>query len=607
MGGGPLPGLSCVINTVTYPVREWRTTPGERLTEVWQNGFRGGFGEFKRRTADGIFASSNMDLSGAPYARLRIAPTNITASGQAENVLHVFSEMGGATAYIYVLLGRYGLKLSADGATLHSTKDFGANAVAGKPAKFNGNWFVPLGASVNAVRLTAVGAGAAADTWTSVGVKALGFASIMKDGIAQLARGHTVNLVDLTADETDTLWTGDDFEVGEATFSITCMMSWNGQVAVIKEDNVFAFDAQGTALPVQDFLAKPASFATAGIQGAMSDVHGPYLYWATGSAIWRIVGQRAKPIGPAEQNPGLQSIANHPSANFFGTQVGQRSVAAFGEYIYCASNRHIWQGRLREDGSAIWSEMQPTTAASAQVAIVQVADGAVFLVTLDAESTEALNFIQLAVDGGTTLTGAADYGKASESSFLILPNVDFGIGDRQKQLRRMWVKAENPGSTSPIQLAVHRDRANSEENVGATITAAGYAERLWTPGTNDLCYEVMPRVEIDTTAGYSAAEGPRIYEIGIECATPSIIQVEIPVTVKGLKPLSLSRTTVMQALRNLLNGATVNVTEPVQGAMGDTFPARVVGLAEGASRGGGNQEGAGYSIFVTMERYEWGS
>src|SRR3990167_3701130 len=96
MGGGPLPGLSCVINTVTYPVREWRTTPGERLIEVWKDGFRGGMGEFKRQSRDKYFASVNMDASAYPYVRLRKATANTTAAAVGSR-MHVFTAIDGSS------------------------------------------------------------------------------------------------------------------------------------------------------------------------------------------------------------------------------------------------------------------------------------------------------------------------------------------------------------------------------------------------------------------------------------------------------------------------------------------------------------------------------
>ena len=189
-------GLRATINSVVYPITDWETVErGRVMKEEWTQGLAGGMGEFLRQSADGYYFALNMDAGHSPYIRLRPAFLNSLTGVTNLNELaatYTFVATDGSTNYIFLLAGQYGFKLSITGGTLHSTKDFGAGAACGRPALFEGKWYIPLGPTVEAVELTTIAVGAAADTYTSMGSSlfALAFATDMKEGTARLARAQ---------------------------------------------------------------------------------------------------------------------------------------------------------------------------------------------------------------------------------------------------------------------------------------------------------------------------------------------------------------------------------------------------------------------------------
>lgn len=603
------PALRVTLDGVQYPVDEWRTIEsGGLLKEEWVDGFVGGAGDYYRTRRDSYYCADGFDGSRYPFASLRPSvQSTATANLDVTNYpMYAFYADSGGVNYLYVVNQRYAFKYTAAGATLHSTFDFGATAVAGRPAFFEGVWYVPLGTAVNARKLTAIGVGAAADTWTDVGVLALHFAATQKDGIAQLARAHSTNNIDLSADGTTF---GDDFEVGNSSSFISDLLPWLSELAVIKPDAPYVFaPSGGSSYPVQEIISAPN---VSRYHGSNSHVYGPYLYWCPLHTLWRIHGSRADQIDPTADPRWLHAELDSfpPIRQSTGGGWFRTSVAAYGKWLYFQVSDQVWGGQISEDGRVVWHGSIFTATVAGRILRIAIAQGttATPKLIIAEDTTDTVHFMVLSEDGAPqkhSLLNAAR-GDLSTTFRMVLPNLDFGEPTKQKQLRRMAVMVNGFGATAPLQLTVYRDRAGSSEDVGATITADGFNERRWTPGTNDLAFEVQPQFEVVTTAGYSSSgSDPRIRYFLIEAASRSVYRCVIPATVQGLNETAQTVNTVIQALRNLRNKGTFTCIEP-HGL--DTFTAEIIGIEEEVTQGGGNADGDGIIMTLHLERWDYGS
>ncbi len=599
------PTSTAVIDGVTYSVESWRVEQqGRILEQVWDRGWSGGLGAFRRERSDTYYYGRNIDCSSPPFLRLPPSYTKITDATLSSNKpFYLLTAQDGASVnYIFVLQGRYAFKFDADDTYAYeSTKDFGASAICGRPALFEGSWYVPLGDSVDAVKLTTVAAGAAADTWDDMAgpIKALHFAVGEDQGTSYLCRAYNTNQITKSSDAS--AW-GSDFEVGDSSLEIRDLHSWKGELAVSKPDSVYMWDLQGNAHPILQAGERnqnPSSHV-----GKMSLSYGQYYYWTPLKAIWRFYGGAGNPIDPTAAKTWL-GVALEGTVPF--NEVSG-SVAAWGRWLYATHNGDDtifgWitdSGEVEWQGALYWTNSQ----AADFLAIVFVPGATAPVLVL--YSYTDFYFIQLHSDGSPRTALGSNRGTASTTSYLWMPNIDFGLPGRQKQLRRMWATVEGAGSDQPITLGVYRDGAGTFAGIGSDITSDGTTEVAWTAGSNDLAYEVMPAIKIVTGAGYTpATSDPRVRVFGIQAVSPQIIRARIPLTVEGIASGS-SIPTQHRNLLNLQNGPRVSITEPSEGGgTPDTYNGRIIFVSDAVTHGG-TKRGAGWLVDVLIERYDLGS
>ena len=185
---------------------------------------------------------------------------------------------------------------------------------------------------------------------------------------------------------------------------------------------------------------------------------------------------------------------------------------------------------------------------------------------------------------GTIAGNAKKRGAASESAQAWFPALDFGNARVQKQMRMMWVEVAGMTTNAPVQLAYHADTGSgiidASTNLGTTITADGFHQRLWTPGTSDLIYRIVPTIKITPNGSYVPRDfDPRIRAFGIVAVTPALYRITIMCTEDGLKS-GQTVDKVMQTFRDMLNAGSKTFKEPEKGGPADSWPGYVVGYTE---------------------------
>lgn len=603
---GARPGIRATINGVTYPVNAWELVQaGQEVEEVWDDGFARGIGTGRQQ----YWTAQYMDPSSPPYIRLEnrktrtIAIANLAPSTQC----FAFRETSpNGTAFLYLLNGRYSYKIKISDGTIAETKDHGVNTVLGRPALFEGKWYFPLGGTNDALELTTID-NLGADIYTSLGlgVTALHFAAGMKDGTAQLARAHSTNLIDLasniTPDAAD--WSpADDAEVGDDSEAISDLVPWQGEWAVVKPNSVYTFDGHGVSRPLQEFVS---SIGIANSTKPVAKVLGPYLYWPhpPSDGLWRFFGRAGRAIG---YNNAIDFSPDQ--ARDIGGTGAWNSVDAYGNWLYAVKGRELFMGWILDDGSVIWHGQLLAESGTARVFITEGATSGVILwYAYDGNLVQ----IDLQNDGSMKTALDSNRGRANFGGYqFILPETDLGTRYRTKQLRAAWAELENWVNTVTLTLRVFRDGSTGPEQVGSTYASTAsqaFHETAFTPGTNDTARRVSLGVLITTAAGYDpATSDPRIRSLGIRALTPSIYAIEIPVTSEGLKATGQSKATVLDALRDLVNGTTISIVEPDmgQGAAVDTFTGRIVGYRERVVPSD-QKEGQGYIVTLLAERYDF--
>lgn len=157
------PDLTAVIDGKIYAIEEWVVQQvGRLLKEDWKEGFAGGMGQAHRRRGDAqdrLYFTDEMDGSTGV---LRLRPKDLKSDlglTNFDSTLPVYTfvaEDSGGRAYLYALNGQRAYKIDIAAQALDETKDFGAGAVCGRPVLWKGTWYVPLGNSVDYVKLTTV-------------------------------------------------------------------------------------------------------------------------------------------------------------------------------------------------------------------------------------------------------------------------------------------------------------------------------------------------------------------------------------------------------------------------------------------------------------------
>lgn len=592
------------INAQAYQAVNWETvSTGRTLERRYDKGFIGGVGPFSedvQSRPDQLHAAVNADTSSFPYVRLLPQRNSIdaTTGGTVDgtNPTYWFAEQDGSnTVYIYMLNGRFAKKFSTSGSVLHSTKDFGANAVCGRPVLFEGDWVIPLGAAVDATRLTTIAVTSSTDTYTPMtNIKALHFAIGMQEGTAQIIRGGSdtaQNVVDISASAASPSF-GDDFEVGDSSLPITDMVTVGGRLMVCKADApwYFSIDGGGNAYQITELIDQQGDISS-GPQfvGSNSAAHGPYGYYCHPSGIWRILGDNAVPVDPFS-DPAYSSLAftsTTPTtlgAVYYGVWT---SVATYGRWIYATEDiGGLWHGYINNDGSVRWhgnlfSSFGTAMTAKCRVGIVNTGSGAPGGPSLFLLDSAGLHFrFDLQADGSIRSAKANSHGGKSEESMVVAPETDFDASEELKQVRMMWCIIDNmPSSQFTINMTIYRDRSSSPTQIGSAITTTGGKKEVSaTVGSSDTFFACHPAMEFITGATFDEANSDmRIRSWGIRCVTPDTIQITIPVDSKSQKGTSLATGDALKKLRDIKDGASVTVGYP---GVNTSFTGYIKGVQE---------------------------
>lgn len=615
----PLKDATISINALTYPCDEWALVEeGERLERRWDKGFARGMGQYRDFGDDERFYFvRDLDTTLPPYIRLGLGNRALfdTLTGfSSSSPLYVFLvQSPDLTNFVYLLSDRRGYKLKLSDNSVDDEHDFGVGAVCGRPALFEGKWYIPLGGSVNARELTTV-ANSGADTFTDMNVTALAFANLMKDGIAQLARAHTKNNVDLASAVTNAAldWAGGDFEVGDSSLPIVDMVTWKNELAIVKPDSVYRFDIDGAASSIQDFVGRNLT-PTVTFEG-QGFVHGPYLYWAHSSGLWRFLEDRAASVGPEAamdyvgitQASGRLDSVDAPPGDF-----QWKSVVAWGRWIYACSDTNAFFGEILNDGKIRWHGELPMKSGSARH--LGITEGGALIaghpLLWVADASNNVDVYSVEPDGSLR-SGLGDTtnsrGPSGLNGFFFTSRTDLAGGrlrHKLKQLRRMWVRTEEEqtggwSANTTLQLRSIRDNVVAGEDVGATITSSGFFERLPTSGTTDTFYEIRMELKVVTS---EVASDARIVDFGMEAVTGSTYLATLPLVPSRIKGYNRSARRMLKELRDLKSGQMIAIRDPEN--PNSTFNAQIVSVAETAVDAGAGQ--VGYTVQVRMERFDW--
>ncbi len=602
------------IDSVSYPLfTDDRRTPawsvveqGEKVEWERKFGFLGGMGAYISRRPDDYLMLRNMDALTSPYLRLHPGKTQIDLVGLAVlarlPIYVITAQDSSGNNYAYLLTSRNAWKIDLSDNSTGTVKDFGANAICGRPAFFKGKWHIPLGASVDYVTLDSVAVGDAADsdTWTTVtNEKALHFATTQKDIQEMLARAYSTNLIDLSAD--GTTWNGDDFEVPTSA-AISDLLSAQGELIVCSAESIFMMSEAGKAVRILQTISTGMAGGDVATDhlGSNSAQHGAYTYYPHPSGLWRFIGQVAQDtIGPEQENQFVNRALDGFQV-FTTPSVGWNSVAPWGKWIYATFEDHLFSGKIRDDGRVTWHGATWVESSSFPIrCFVNEGPGVAAVPILWVAVTVsgvgiALNRFNLAQDGSLK----DDLGTARGSSSTT-HQAWFGEqrGRRKTQWRVMGVEVEgSSGATMPIRLSAHMDGAATATSIGSTITATGRHERAWTVGTNDFANFIIPTLDIITTGGFSASD-PRIRTVFGWGLTPHVYRCVI-----DLRPDELAERApqhdfqgALKLLRNMVNGPAVTIIEP---DTEESFSGYIEGISEVSQDGG-------RIVTLFISTYEW--
>ena len=607
-----------IIDGVTFPLRDtdsWDTVEqGQKVSAAWRKGFLGGMGKFQREHADEYLFAHNMDPGTTPYLRLHPAFTSFTLAGLGANanepVYSFLAQSGDTTQFTYVLNGQYAWKIRHSNGNV-DRHDFGGApvAVCGRPAFFKGKWRVPLSIFANARQLDTIANPVSAsdngtDSWGDMGEKALHFAIIHEPPFVKLARAHTNAKVAISA---DAITWGADFEVGDTDgLFISDMLTASDGLRVSRGDGLYHMDAAGNAQRIMDFIGRKSSAAEADahFDGGMGHQHGPITLWPHSSGFWRFIGTTsALSVGPESDPRWMNRILDGFTP--FKTGFRWSSVTAYNNSVYATHDKSLVMGTLMNGGESIlWHGVIFQASLTIRCAIVEgPTQPRLWVFTTDGTGA-ALRF-NLEEDGTFRSALGTAHGSASDKGEFWLPIVDGGeaLAQKNKQWKYCWAELEGGwASDGPLQFQAHMDDAATPVDLGAAVSADGYVERAWVVGTSDRARYVIPKLEVQTTAGYSANDR-RIKAMGVVGMTPTIWKAELNLTTNALSEQNLDLAEALKKLRDVKDGTAITITPP--GEPDNSFTGYVTGVQE-QMVGDPDKQSVGYFVSVFIERYDFG-
>ena len=179
---------------------------------------------------------------------------------------------------------------SDTGLTLDAT-DTTASGVAGRPAKMNGNWYVPMSTTASAQKITGVTVADVTGTW-----EADHLSTYQKGITPTLVRvnadtQHQVDFNEDTGDITDT-WSGGQ-KAGDSSTKITELVEASGELFACKEDNLYKFGVEAESFPVIPFIDRGKIDAD---NGKGSFAFGDEIIYMSEGNLWRYrIGRGALP------------------------------------------------------------------------------------------------------------------------------------------------------------------------------------------------------------------------------------------------------------------------------------------------------------------------
>ena len=612
---------SITIDGVKYPCNEWkRAQAGRVIRHDWEEGFIDGMGSLTRRSARDYYASNGMDATSYPYLRLHPQATTIAlgvptpfGANPFQGAFGFIEQSPNGTQFFYLLNGQYVWKINVATNTLETTgteqpRSFASNVTIGRPAFFDGDWYVGLSFNVDAQKLTAIAeTGEGNDIWVGVGVRALHFARLQDRDTAKLARAHQPNLIDISSDGIS--WPADDFEVGDASLFISDLLTTagNAELIITRADGIFLFDSEGNSHRVQEFVGQGASGKAnkAAFDGTGSYVHGPLMFWPHSSGFWRLQGDSALPVGP-ESDPEWNNLSLDGFQPLKGGQ--WQSAQAWGEWVYATYGASLFVGRITGDGRIQWHGVMFRSAAGVLRCILTEGtsgDGPDLWVT--DTNVPGVHRFALDADGSPRTSFGSKRGAASSAFQHWLPRVSAGQGHLRElvQWRFEWVRTEGfpANGSASLQLAAHMDNASSSTNIGSAITTNDTFTRSWAAGTSDTAYEIQPTFKITTNSSYAPANAdPRIRAFGVEGVTAAIYSAEILLLPDELSGYSVGVQDALKKLRNLRNAPAVAIREP---GFDSTFSGYIKDMDEVAVPGKKGPDSVGYVVNLLIQRWDW--
>ena len=459
---------------------------------------------------------------------------------------------------------------SDTGLTLDAT-DTTASAVAGRPAKVNGNWYSPMGSGASAQKLTGITWADVTGTW-----KADHLSTYQKGVTPTVARvnsttQHQVDFNEDTGDITDTWANGQKF--GDSSAKITELLEVESQLIVCKENTAFDAGLEAESRVVIPFLDRGKIDAD---NGKGSFAFGDEIVYMSKGDLWRYrIGRGALPLG-------LNTIRSFRKISI-GTPKSGRPVFGVhaGEYWYYLQNEgqlsHLIQARKRREGDPEGHELIQHSVLTLPLSKGLGVDSHNRLWIKGANADQGardIRVIELAEDG--SLDTPNRKGQVAFNHNIYFDERNPGRPQDKVQIRHMTAELEGGwGATTPLQLLLNRDDATLATLVGSTITSSGVTTRNLTVGTDDTAYRIRPQLQLVPTGSYTPKNSnPQVLRVIVGIRFPEIVRIVIPAKDSPGK----TAIDIEQNLRRLQNQGVVTFRRP--GDTTTTFSAEVFSVTD---------------------------
>lgn len=537
--------------------------PNQLVEARWTQGWQGGGGEVTRVSEDSTGHAFTIGMDAAKYGKLRLSPRTVTSSAPTnalgDNATYWLEETSAdGTKWVLCCSGRYiyKLKFASNAITIENEKDGGANAVCGPPVRFESEWIIPLGASVDHLVLQTV-ANSGADTYATAANSPRSLAAeVFNDGTtAKAIKGFSTNQVNVCAanPEDNNNWsptTG--FEVGDSSAAITKLAKAGSLLYVAKRDDLYLFDGRtGTAYPIfaqgnlKTDSVNGVGLTPVGETQAVLYNHLTGLHLAIGTSLRLNVGPDGIPSNDAIENVTLEPV----NGRHYEAAITNNWIYTLYRVTEGGSTRtYICAGRMvGGPTNIIW--YYPFAISSAARGCFVDSEHRLWT-----QNGTAFEVRLLGKDGSPDPgRGGNGRGAASTTYRTYLPETDFGYPTVEKQGADMEVLTRGLDATTRVILEFHRDGGTAEQ-LSNEVTSDGVHLRYWQPGADDSFQRLRPVLRLDTTSSFdntSATVDPQILGLVVRARLKPIINREIALVVDtGEDPTNID--TALELRRKLL-------------------------------------------------------